>query len=110
MRQYELWWVVLPEPVGRRPVLLLSRDSAYQVLSKFVVAEVTTKVRGIPEEVTLGAREGVPARCVANLDNLRTVHRSYFERRAGKLGPKRTREVKRALGHALGWPELTLEE
>lgn len=109
MKQYELWWVRLPEPVGRRPVLLLSRDSAYRVLKRFVVAEVTTTIRGIPQEVPLGAREGIAVRSVANLDNIRTVHESYFEGRAGRLAQKRIPEVKRALGHALGWPELVLE-
>ena len=27
MKQYEIWWAELPEPVGRRPVLLLTRDA-----------------------------------------------------------------------------------
>jgi mRNA interferase MazF len=107
--QYEIWWVVLPEPIGRRPVLLLSRNSAYEVLNKFIVAEITTRVRSIPQEVALGRREGLPVSCVANLDNIRIIHRSFFERRAGRLRPARVKEVKRALGHALGWPELTLE-
>jgi mRNA interferase MazF len=110
VRQYEIWWVELPDPVGRRPVLLLSRDSAYQVLTKFLVAEITTRIRGIPEEVRLGKREGLPAACVANLDNVRSVHKSGFARRAGRLGARRVDEVKRALGHALAWPELTLNQ
>ena len=110
MKQYEVWWVALPEPVGRRPVLLLSRDSAYQLLNKFLVAEVTTRIRGIPQEVLLGAREGMSTRCAANFDNLRTVHKSYFVEPAGKLAPRRVRELKQALGHAFGWPELTLDE
>jgi mRNA interferase MazF len=110
LKQYELWWVALPAPAGRRPVLLLSRNSAYAVLHKFIVAEVTTRIRGIPEELLLGPREGMPARCVANFDNVRTVHRSCFVQRAGKLAAGRVPEVKQALGHALAWPELTLED
>lgn len=31
MRRGEVWWADLPAPVGRRPVLLLSRDRAYAV-------------------------------------------------------------------------------
>jgi mRNA interferase MazF len=110
VKQYEIWWVALPEPIGRRPVLLLSRDSAYDVLNKFLVAEVTTRVRGIPQEVSLGPREGMVGRCVANLDNVRTVHESCFAERAGRISMRRVPEVKRALGHALGWPELVLDE
>lgn len=108
--QYEIWWVELPEPAGRRPVLLLSRNSAYRVLNKFMVAEVTTRVRGIPQEVQLGAREGLSAVCAANMDNVHVVHKTSFTRRAGKLSARRVPEVKRALGHALAWPELVLEE
>ncbi len=33
MRRGEVWWAELPERVGRRPVVLLSRDSAYKVRS-----------------------------------------------------------------------------
>ena len=109
MKQYEIWWALLPYPIGRRPVLLLSRSSAYDVLNKFIVAEITTRKRSIPQEVALGRREGLPDRCVANLDNVRVLHRSRFDRRAGALAPSRVQEVKRAVGHALGWPELTLE-
>jgi hypothetical protein len=33
MRQYEIRWANLPAPVGRRPVLLLSRTEAYGYLN-----------------------------------------------------------------------------
>ncbi len=29
MKQFEIWWADLPEPVGKRPVLLLSRNDAF---------------------------------------------------------------------------------
>ena len=71
MTQYELWWADLPAPAGHRPVLLLSRPDAYEFLDRFLAAEVTTHVRGIPQELPLGRREGLRERCVANFDNLR---------------------------------------
>lgn len=106
MRQYEIWWANLPLPAGRRPVLLLHRDSAYEYLNKFVVAEITTTIRGIVQEVPLGRPEGLLKPCVANCDNLRTVARAALVKRAGALAPSRHAEVKRALGCALAWPEL----
>jgi mRNA interferase MazF len=106
VRQFEIWWVNLPTPSGRRPVLLLSRNDAYRYLNKFIVAEITTTVRAIPVEVKLGRREGLPSACVANLDNIRTAARQWFDSRAGALAPLRHGEVKRALGYALGWDEL----
>jgi len=106
MRQYEIWWARLPQPVGRRPVLLLSRDSAYAVLNKVIVAEVTSTVRDIPVEVRLGPREGLSRRSVANLDNVHVVARSDLASRIGTLPASRVGEVKRALGYVLDWPEL----
>ena len=106
MKQYELWWASLPKPAGRRPILLLSRDEAYSYLNKFVAAEVTSTVRHIAVEVPLGRLEGLSVKCVANCDNIRTVPRSALVRRIGQLLPRRHSEVKRAIGHALGWDEL----
>jgi len=106
LNQYEIRWADLPAPVGRRPVLLLSRPQAYKYLTSFVVAELTTTVRGIPQEVTLGTKEGLPQPCVANLDNIHVVHKSRLQDSLGVLSPHRHREVKRALGYALGWAEL----
>ena len=107
MRQLEIWWAELPEPVGRRPVLLIGRTAAFAYLTHPLVVEVTTTIRGIPQEVSLGKREGLPRPCVANLDALRTVPRACLARRIGRLAASRHVEVKRALGHVLHWPELT---
>jgi mRNA-degrading endonuclease toxin of MazEF toxin-antitoxin module len=87
-------------------VLLLSRTAAYQYLNKVIVAEVTTTLRGIPQEVVLDKREGVLRPSVANLDNLHVVPKACLGERIGAVAPAREREVKRALGYALGWPEL----
>ena len=106
MRQYEVRWANLPEPIGRRPVLLLSRTPAFQYLGKVIVAEVTSTIRHIPQEVSLGKREGLPRPSVANFDNLHVVAKSWLGSRLGSLSPAREVEAKRALGHALAWPEL----
>jgi len=105
VKQYEIWWADLPSPVGRRPVLLLTRSTACAYLNKIVVAEVTTTIRGIPQELPLGRAEGL-APSVANFDNLHVVAKQFLAKRVGKLPPSRELEVKRALGYALNWPEL----
>ena len=106
-RQFEIWWTRLPEPAGRRPVLLLGRSVALAYLARVLVVEVTTTIRVIPQEVSLGRREGLPRPCVANLDALRTIPRSSLDAYIGRLSTNRHVEVKRALGHVLHWPELT---
>lgn len=107
MKQFEIWWANLREPAGRRPVLLLTRNGAYDYLNKFVVVEITSTVRDIASEVPLGKPEGLAKACVANCDNLRMVPKLSLTRKAGGLHPDRWIEVKRAVGAALGWRELT---
>jgi mRNA interferase MazF len=108
MRQFEIRWVDLPLPVGRRPVLLLSRTAAYEYLDRVLVAEITTTIRNIPQEVPLGRREGLRQSSVANLDGVRLLDARLIGPRIGQLPVRRQREVKRALGYALDWPELKL--
>jgi mRNA interferase MazF len=106
MRQYEIRWANLPLPIGRRPVLLLTRSSGFQYLNKIIVVEVTSSIRGIPQELALGKKEGMPHPSVANFDNLHVVPKSMLGERIGALASSREPEIKRALGYALDWPEL----
>jgi mRNA interferase MazF len=110
LRQYEIWWAQLPLPVGRRPVLLLSRDGAYAYLNKVVAVEITSTIRGLPVEVLLGARENLRRRCVANLDNLHLVPTEILVARIGTLAPSRIAELKQAAGYVFDWPELKARE
>jgi mRNA interferase MazF len=87
--------------------MLLSRDDAYSYLSKFIAVEITSTIRQIATEIPLGENEGLPRVCVANCDSLRMVPRFSLTKRAGRLAADRESEVKRAMGAALGWRELT---
>lgn len=87
-------------------MLLLTRTSAYAYLTKVLAAEVTTHIRAIPQEVELGKNDGMPKRCAAKLDSVHLVATSAFGERIATLRPGRVVDVKRALGHALFWPEL----
>jgi mRNA interferase MazF len=108
MKQYEIRWAELPQPIGRRPVLLLTRSPGYEYLTKVIVAEVTTTVRGIPQEVRVGRAEGLRRASVVNLDNVHVVLKDTLRERVGILAPKRQPELKRALGYALDWAELKI--
>ena len=107
MKQYEVRWANLPPPIGRRPVVLLTRTNAYNYLSTVMIAEITTVVRGIPQEVAVGPVEGLGEPSVVNLDNVHVVAKALLGDRLGSLS-SREAEIKRALGYALDWPELKL--
>ena len=85
MRRGEVWWGQLPPPIGRRPVVLLSRDSAYQVRLAVTVAPVTRTIRNIPVEVSLDQSDGLPSRCVVNLDDSATIPKALIKRRIAAL-------------------------
>lgn len=102
MRRCEVWWADLGLPAGRRPVVLLSRDEAYAVRSLVTVAPVTTRIRRIPVEVVLGPEDGLPKRCVANLDSIVTIAKVQLEEPVAILGPEKVRHVDAAIRFALG--------
>jgi mRNA interferase MazF len=108
MRQYEIRWADLPVPIGRRPVLLLTRTSGYAYLNKVIVVEITSTIRKIPQEVPLGKKEGLPHLSVANMDNIHVIPKSVLRNRIGAVASDREAEIKRALGYALDWPELKM--
>ena len=100
MKQYEIWWAELPAPIGRRPVLLLSRSQAYRILKRVTVAEVSTTIRNIPVEVELGLDEGLERTSVANVDNIHALAISRLSSKIGELSDERVWDVERALGYA----------
>lgn len=102
MRRGEVWWAELPDPAGRRPVVLLSRNEAYAVRELVTVAPVTSRVRGIPSEVGLDRSDGLPKACAVNLDTITTIPKQILTRRIAALEPARVAAVERALRFALG--------
>lgn len=96
-----MWWVERPTD-GRRPYLVLVRDSAIPVMQTLVCVPATRTIRGIPSEVELGPDDGMPDRCVLSLDNVRVLPKSHFVERICTLGPERMAHVCRALGIATG--------
>lgn len=96
----EVWWLE-DESIGRRPVLVLTRDSAISVLTGLVVAPITTTVRDIDSEIVLDVDDGLPRRCAATFDNLRTVPRTMLTERVTSLSGARRSEICTALGWAL---------
>lgn len=102
MRRCEIWWADLPPPAGRRPVLLLSRDEAYTVRAQVTVAPITTRIRRIPVEVPLGPEDGLPERCVANLDSIVTIPKAHLDQCVAFLRPEKVRQIEAAIRFALG--------
>lgn len=85
--QGDVWWAEAEDE--RRPVLVVTRSDAIPVLTWIIVAPVTRTVRDIPTEVPLGEAEGLPVACVASVDNLQPIRRSFLTSRLGRLADHR---------------------
>ena len=97
----EVWWCELPD-IGRRPVVVLSRDAAIPRLRRTVVAPCTTTIRGLASEVILEPGENpVSRRCAVNLDSLESVSFAVLVDRVGRLADERMRQVCAALAVAV---------
>lgn len=101
MNRGEVWWVEDPG-AGRRPHLVLTRQTAIPVLNAYIAVPATRTVRGIPTEVRVGAVDGMPAECALSLDNVTVVPRGFFVERICRLSTERLTEVCSALGVATG--------
>lgn len=101
MKRGEVWWFEMPPPAGRRPAVLLSRDSAYRVRAALTVAPVTRTIRNIPVEVLLDRSDGMPARCVVNLDDITTLPKTLIKERITSLSPEKIHQIEEAIRFAL---------
>ena len=103
MAHGEVRWYQSNRPDMKRPVLILTRDSALEFLGEVTVAPITTTIREIPTEVVLAAVDGMPRDCAINLDHLQTVSKARVGARLTTLDSGRLAEVKEALLFALGF-------
>jgi mRNA interferase MazF len=96
-----VWWCELPE-IGRRPVVVLSRDAAIPRLRRALVAPCTTNVRGLPSEVVLEPGDDpVPRHCAVNLDSVESVSVAVLVDRLGRLSDVRMTQLCAALAVAV---------
>ncbi len=89
-------------PDKRRPVVVLTRDSAISYLSTVTVAPITSTIRGVPSEVALGDDDGMKASCAVNLHNTITVSQDRLGKRVARLSWLRMNEICAALRFSLG--------
>ncbi len=83
-------------------MLLLSRDGAYLTRDLIIITPITTRVRGIPTEVTLGPEDGLRRASVANLDTIQMIAKWRLQERIAMLSPAKLQAVEAAVRFALG--------
>lgn len=100
----EVWWCEPPD-IGRRPVVVMSRNAAIPRLRRALVAPCTTRIRGLASEVVLEPDDDpVPQRSAVNLDSVESVSIGALVDRIGRLSDGRLRDLCLALEVALDCP------
>jgi len=98
-------WYRFLQPDKKRPVVILTRDSALEFLGEVTVAPITTTLRDIPTEVPLTRADGVPRDCAINLDHVQTVSRGRIGPLITTLNSEKMSRLRTALLFALGFRE-----
>jgi mRNA interferase MazF len=101
MKHGEIRWYKFMPPDKKRPVLILTRNSALSYLGEVTIAPITTTVRNIPSEVLLQKADGMPLDCAINCDHLQTVSRGKIGPLITALSSSKLAEVGRAIRFAL---------
>ena len=88
--------------IGRRPVVVLSRDAAIPRLRRAIVAPCTTTIRGLASEIVLEPGDDpIPRHSAVNLDSVESVSVAVLVERLGRLADSRMREICDALAVAV---------
>ena len=105
MNRGDVCWYTFKAPDKKRPVLILTRDSAIGVLNSVTVAPITSTIRNIPTEVVLTEDDGLPSTCAANFDNIQTVPKSNIGDCIARLTMRKMKEAGAAVSFALGFDD-----
>jgi mRNA interferase MazF len=103
MKRGEVRWYVFARPDKRRPVLILTRDSALEFLGEVTVAPITSTIRDIPTEVLLTPTDGMPRDCAVNLDHLQTISKEKIGSLITSLSASKMRQLRPSLLFVLGF-------
>ncbi len=103
MKRGEVRWYRFSRPDKKRPVVILTRDSALEFLGEVTVAPITSTIRDIPSEVLLTKADGMLQDCAVNLDHIQTVSNGKIGSLITTLSPRKMLELRSPLLFALGF-------
>ena len=101
MNRGDIWLLDLGGRIGRRPVIILTRQNVLEFVDGVTVAEITTRGKGYPTEIDIDQKANLPKQSFVQADNLHTVPKQRLERYMGTLDPETLQEISRKLVLAL---------
>lgn len=103
MTQGDICFHTFKLPDKRRPVLILTRNSAIPELTWITIVPITTTIRDLPTEVWLDETDGMNELCAVNLDNIQTIQKEKLGKFITHLSDERMEEVFEAIKFAFGF-------
>ena len=110
MNRADIWLIDLGSRIGKRPVVILTRQNVIEYLNKVTVAEISTQGKGYPTEVYLDHKGNLPKASFVHTDNLHTVAKAKLEKYVGTLDPEIMREISQKIILSLGLETGTGED
>ena len=102
MNRGDIWYIDLGGSGGKRPVLVLTRQGVIDYLDKVTVVEITSRGKGYPTEVFIGAAGNLPSPSFVQTDNIHTLAKHRLMKYAGTLNRELLNEVGLKIILALG--------
>ncbi len=101
MRRGEIRWYKFTKPDKRRPVVILTRNSAIDYLGEVTIAPISRTIRDGPSEVVLTRADGLPEDCAVNLHHVQTVSKAKLGGVIATLNDEKMKSIRTALLFAL---------
>jgi len=109
MNRGDVWLIDLGGRIGRRPVVVLTRQNVLSYVNKVTVAEITTKGKGYPTEIDIDQKANLPKSSFIQADNVHTFPKQRLDKYVGTLDPETMREVSKKLILALELESFSYE-
>jgi mRNA-degrading endonuclease toxin of MazEF toxin-antitoxin module len=101
----DVWQLDFGGRAGKRPALILTRQSVIPYLNKLTVAEIAASGKGYPTEVAIGQKANLPKESYVQADNIQTVAKNHFVKYIGALDAVTMRAIRQKIVLALGLEE-----
>jgi mRNA interferase MazF len=83
-----------------RPVLVLTREPVRPAMRRVTVAPITTTIKGLSTEVSVGPANGLDQAGVISCDNIVTIEKSALGRHVGIFFERQEHELAAAIVNA----------
>ena len=109
MNRGDIWMIDLGGKIGKRPVVILTRQNVLKYLNRVTVAEITTEGKGYPTEVYIDQKANLSKPSFVQAENIHTIPKNRLYKYKGTLDPVTMQDVSLKVIMALELENCILE-